>query len=1100
MKLSITLILFTLISFSFKAQVVYTNPNPDIDLNYFESQTIYPLSSDISSVSFYLRIHPLPDSEQNGSDSIQFNLGMNNCYFLKSLNGEYPDTINWGNPINANSPWQWTSEWPSSHVIISTTQGSETDGIWADVDSKFLGFRCFYEGDTIYGWMRISIDNDVPSIRLHDYAINSTPNQGLVAGEGLEFCAINLSLNDVSDFGDERDLFLRYNIPAIEDSIDIYKIFIVPSNIADNFGLEEAENTLPENYIQITPSGQNYSDTIPTGTLDVEGNQILEQIPYKIYVMSSYHFGSNIGNALSEPSNEIILSSNLKYTNLEPDLIAYGSTEGPMQQILDFNNDGITDLIFSFSSENYFDGEYSQILEIWSGTCWRFTTVNYGTVLDNTLYYHWGNQTVCYLEAHWETDGENGSHLVWDCGIDLVDKFVGFKLMTDIDTTFGWVRISTDCSQQKLIIKDYAYMQGGQINVGQGLPVYPENISVTDNSNNHNSSDIFLSYHNSFLESSVAENRVIVVPSENLDTFTLEMAESLSPEKYFSIIPNGNNFAGSLPADLLDVNGDEIIEARSYKVLILAIAESSSSIENILSIPSDEIILHTLTGHISDLTVSHTYEGGNDNTINIDFYTPSDESGILEYRTYIIPENEAEIFDTTNAASIIEGNYFVYETGTTSHHISSSVNASDVTDIHGSILNKNDTYKIAVMSVTNWNVTTCNNIVISTNSINFSILCETVPSVYLKDLANASNSSDIELSFVAVEDESQISMYRIFIQKESDGEVLTTEDANLINEENYYETPLSEAPGETVSITLPSNLTQIDGSEVIEDEAYLFYIMAVANNTTTNTNSLSSPSPRFILGSPGYFFTYQKSGQEILYNNTPVIEISAHREQLQYNMDINMDGVDDIMFDVIQNGSPMYEIGEVSLTTLNSTKTIGQSSFSTALPEYYYLDENAPWIEGELKLAESGFGPGNPSSIISGNWLNIGSAYMAVRILTDTDTDTIYAWVRLKVEINYSTKLFIYDNALFGKNLNIEDNNISSTSIYPNPNSGAFIIETKEINKPIDYEIFDISGRLIKSLTVHSKYTSVNLENNESGMYFIRLKNDAGSAKKIIIE
>ena len=59
--------------------------------------------------------------------------------------------------------------------------------------------------------------------------------------------------------------------------------------------------------------------------------------------------------------------------------------------------------------------------------------------------------------------------------------------------------------------------------------------------------------------------------------------------------------------------------------------------------------------------------------------------------------------------------------------------------------------------------------------------------------------------------------------------------------------------------------------------------------------------------------------------------------------------------------------------------------------------------------------------------------------------------------------------------------------IYPNPNSGRFIIEATTMND-FDYELMDASGRLIQSHTGSSNKIEVRVDQLEKGVYFLKLE------------
>ncbi|GIV44687.1 MAG: hypothetical protein KatS3mg035_1810 [Bacteroidia bacterium] len=74
-------------------------------------------------------------------------------------------------------------------------------------------------------------------------------------------------------------------------------------------------------------------------------------------------------------------------------------------------------------------------------------------------------------------------------------------------------------------------------------------------------------------------------------------------------------------------------------------------------------------------------------------------------------------------------------------------------------------------------------------------------------------------------------------------------------------------------------------------------------------------------------------------------------------------------------------------------------------------------------------------------------------------------------------------------------NTQSTFQIYPNPNNGTFIIQSK---KGGVFELTDITGKLINTYRTQGTALQVN-ENLPAGLYFVREK-ETGLTQKIIVE
>ncbi len=76
----------------------------------------------------------------------------------------------------------------------------------------------------------------------------------------------------------------------------------------------------------------------------------------------------------------------------------------------------------------------------------------------------------------------------------------------------------------------------------------------------------------------------------------------------------------------------------------------------------------------------------------------------------------------------------------------------------------------------------------------------------------------------------------------------------------------------------------------------------------------------------------------------------------------------------------------------------------------------------------------------------------------------------------------------------------SEVNIFPNPNNGQFVIDTKQIN--INYmELYDVLGKKVNQLPGFNHQTQLDFTRKESGIYYLKLHSDERIfTKKIIIE
>ncbi len=80
----------------------------------------------------------------------------------------------------------------------------------------------------------------------------------------------------------------------------------------------------------------------------------------------------------------------------------------------------------------------------------------------------------------------------------------------------------------------------------------------------------------------------------------------------------------------------------------------------------------------------------------------------------------------------------------------------------------------------------------------------------------------------------------------------------------------------------------------------------------------------------------------------------------------------------------------------------------------------------------------------------------------------------------------------------ILDENVAK--VYPNPSRGNFRVET-QINgfSQADYQVFDMSGRLILQGQTNDPSFDLNMENQAEGVYFLNIRTDAGIVNKQLV-
>ncbi len=114
--------------------------------------------------------------------------------------GNDPARLAFGAPIGFSQTWEgpMSSSFSTLHDIairsygLSTAEGSyffsSSYGAWIDDERGYIGFRLDAAdeargADYLYGWIDVGISDNLGTLTIYGWGINTTPNAGLFAGE-----------------------------------------------------------------------------------------------------------------------------------------------------------------------------------------------------------------------------------------------------------------------------------------------------------------------------------------------------------------------------------------------------------------------------------------------------------------------------------------------------------------------------------------------------------------------------------------------------------------------------------------------------------------------------------------------------------------------------------------------------------------------------------------------------------------------------------------------------------------------------------------------------------------------------------------------------
>lgn len=236
------------------------------------------------------------------------------------------------------------------------------------------------------------------------------------------------------------------------------------------------------------------------------------------------------------------------------------------------------------------------------------------------------------------------------------------------------------------------------------------------------------------------------------------------------------------------------------------------------------------------ITVMDIGESGDGSDLKISFSQVADESLISEYQVVVAKQSSLTAAGEITSFEIpITGAVSLIPDGTDKEIIL----AEDNVDTDGDLIVEMVSYVIFVISVADGQNAVNN--AVSAGSLpialvdNTPIASPSVENIFVEDISNQGNGSDLQISFVPAAEESLIAAYRVLVVKNT--EELDLEVAEQIASDNYT----SVTPnGQYQTVTLDSSSKDTDGDQIVASVPYSVHILSVADGVNATINSLST--------------------------------------------------------------------------------------------------------------------------------------------------------------------------------------------------------------------------------------------------------------------
>jgi len=119
--------------------------------------------------------------------------------------------------------------------------------------------------------------------------------------------AQNVKAFDVWDHNDGSDMEVSFDKAVDESTVIEYRIIVVKSADAPGFKVNAASAVTAGNYTSITPNGSDVTQTMAVDAKDKDGDLIVNNVEYVVFILSIADGTIADVNNLSAPSNEVTL-------------------------------------------------------------------------------------------------------------------------------------------------------------------------------------------------------------------------------------------------------------------------------------------------------------------------------------------------------------------------------------------------------------------------------------------------------------------------------------------------------------------------------------------------------------------------------------------------------------------------------------------------------------------------------------------------------------------------------------------------------------------------------------------------------------------------
>ncbi|OWA35430.1 hypothetical protein B9G55_12370 [Saccharibacillus sp. O16] len=372
--------------------------------------------------------------------------------------------------------------------------------------------------------------------------ILSSSSQPITLGGNNVGTALTPSLTDAGNAGDGRDLLVTFGRASDESSISEYRVMVVKSASAANFGLSSAISVPSTNYTMLPRTGANQSTFLNTSTRDVNGEPIRSGVAYRVFVLA-------VGTGNSNNASNYSLSGVSNAVTLADGTSAVGATNVAAGVKSQTGNASDVEVTFTRSSSETDVSEY-RILAVPSSQSGSYSLANANAAVSYTTVAAGGSGQV--------RQALNASSR--DVNGNLISNNGAYRFFV-LTVSKSGVNALSDRSNE--------------ISLSEAGAPAATNVRTSASGPN-----VTVSFSKPTSEVGTAYYNVMLVPTNKAGSFTLAQANVASNSQR----SNGENVTFGINGSVnRDAFGDPLQVGVAYRAFVLSIADGSRATSNSLS-------------------------------------------------------------------------------------------------------------------------------------------------------------------------------------------------------------------------------------------------------------------------------------------------------------------------------------------------------------------------------------------------------------------------------------------------------------------------------------------------------------------------------------